>query len=269
ATASLKMTYCLAILSRAGLVMAADSRTNAGVDFVSTAQKLFDFSVPGERVILLCTAGNLSMTQNILTLIRRDLKTQTATNLHTIPSMYEIVQYMGHLTRKVVEDNREWLEKDRIDGTCTFLVGGQVKGELPELYMIYPQGNFLQATHETPYLQIGEIKYGKPILDRVIQYGNTTLDEAAKCALLSLDSTMKSNISVGPPINLVMYETDSFHTDNRRKFLKGDPYLEQIRRSWENSLKQAFKDLPVLYWQQPEDQHQAGNWLSPSNVYDL
>jgi putative proteasome-type protease len=262
------MTYCLAILTQSGLIMAADSRTNAGVDYVSTAQKLFDFSIPGERVILVCTAGNLSLTQNILTLIAQDIKTRLDHNLNNLSTMHDVARYIGHLTRQVVEDNRQWLRNDGIDAQCTFLLGGQIKGEAPELYMIYSQGNFLRATKETPYLQIGEIKYGKPILDRVIHFDHTNLDEAVKCALLSLDSTMKSNISVGPPINLVLYETDTLKIKHRRKFLEGDPYLENIRHSWEESVKKAFKDLPMLSWAQSlETDEVADNWLTPSHIY--
>jgi putative proteasome-type protease len=262
------MTYCLAILTRAGLIMAADSRTNAGVDYVSTAQKLFDFSVPGERVILVCTAGNLSMTQNVLTLISQDLKTGSADNLNEASTLYEVAQYIGHLTRQIVEDHRPWLSKDGIDGQCTFLVGGQIKGEVPELYMVYSQGNFLRATKETPYLQIGEIKYGKPILDRLIHFDSTDLEEASKCALLSIDSTMKSNISVGPPINIVLYEADTLEIKHRRKLLENDPYLENIRHSWEEAVKKAFRDLPTLSWSPSTEAYVEGeNWLLPSNIY--
>jgi putative proteasome-type protease len=262
------MTYCLAILTQAGLVMAADSRTNAGVDHVSISQKLFDFSVPGERVILICTAGNLSMTQNILTLVAQDLKLKAESNINTMPTMYKVAQYIGHLTRQVLDENRNWLKKDGIDTQCTFLIGGQIKGESSELYMVYSQGNFLRATKETPYLQVGEIKYGKPILDRVIKYHTTGLEEAAKCALLSLDSTMKSNISVGPPINIVLYEADSLKIQYRRKLLRGDPYLESIRKSWEDSVKEAFQSLPMLDWQAPSDDPSVDdNWLLLKNVY--
>lgn len=261
------MTYCLAILTRAGLIMAADSRTNAGVDFVSTAQKLFDFSIPGERAIFICNAGNLSMTQNILMLVNRDLKTQASINIHTLPTLYDVAKYIGRLTRQVIEENQEWLKKDGISTSCTFLLGGQIKGEAPELYMIYSQGNFLRATKETPYFQIGEIKYGKPILDRVINYEYTSLEEAAKCALLSIDSTMKSNISVGPPINIVLYESDSLVVSHRRKLSKGDPYLENIRRSWEESVKRSFKDLPGLSWDLDPSIPEAENWLAPGSVY--
>ncbi len=262
------MTYCLAILTRAGLIMAADSRTNAGVDFVSSAQKLFDFSVPGERVLFISNAGNLSMTQNILMQVNRDLRIQNGANIHTMPTLYDVARYIGRLTRQVIDENEEWLKRDGISTGCSFLLGGQIKGEPPELYMIYAQGNFLQATKETPYFQIGEIKYGKPILDRVINYDKTSLDEAVTSALLSIDSTMKSNISVGPPIHIVMYEADSLVVTHRRKLSKGDPYLDSIRRSWEESVKEAFKHLPQLSWKEPQETKQADNCLAPDTVYN-
>ncbi len=255
------MTYCLGILTSAGLVMAADSRTNAGVDYVSTHQKLFDFSLsgdypPGElrsnRVILLCTSGNLAVTQSILTLLKRDIQAQEAINLHTLPSLYEVAQYIGDKTRQIQERDRSWLEKDRIDFKCTFLLGGQIQGEEPELYMLYSQGNCIQASKETTFLQIGEAKYGKPILDRVLNF-DTSLEAAAKCALLSIDSTMKSNISVGPPINLVMYEADSFKIRYELRLDRGAPYLAQIRKFWEGYLNEAFERMPNIDWDQSQD----------------
>lgn len=247
------MTYCLGIITRCGLVMAADSRTNAGVDYVSTAQKLFDLSQPGERVLLVCTAGNLSMTQSVLTLMQRDRKAEVTGNLNELTTMYDVANYFGEKTRQVIDKHQEWLKKDNISVNCSFLVGGQLKGESPELYMVYSQGNILRATRATPYLQIGEIKYGKPILDRTIYYEDTSLDVAAKCALLSLDSTMKSNISVGPPIDMAMYETNTFKVGYRLKLEQGNPYLLRLRKSWETSLRQAFKKLPNLTWDNNED----------------
>lgn len=241
------MTYCLGILSNSGLVMAADSRTNAGVDYISTHQKLFDFSNPGERVILICTAGNLSVTQGALTLLRRDLIAEEI-NLHTLPTMYEVARYVGTKTRQIQEQDRPWLEKDGIDFKGTFLVGGQVRGEEPALFLVYSQGNCIQASKETPFLQIGEAKYGKPILDRILAF-DTPLEAAAKCALLSIDSTMKSNISVGPPINVVMYETDTFKIRYELKLSLGAPYLSQIRKMWEISLNQAFDRMPNIDWE--------------------
>ncbi|MBE9177177.1 proteasome-type protease [Oculatella sp. LEGE 06141] len=247
------MTYCLGIMTRGGLVVAADSRTNAGVDYISRYQKLFDFSHPGQRVIFLCTAGNLSITQAVLYSLRQDLKLNETANLHTLPTLYDIARYIGGKVRQTQEQERPWLERDRIDYACTLLLGGQVQGELPELYMIYSQGNFIQATPETPFLQIGETKYGKPILDRTLTF-ETPLDSAAKCALLSIDSTMKSNISVGPPVDLMMYEANSFVVRHRLQLRLGDPYLAKMRKLWEISLRQAFDQMPDLEWHHhPED----------------
>lgn len=241
------MTYCLGIVTRYGLVMAADSRTNAGVDYISTYQKLFDFTVPGERVILLATAGNLSMTQEILTILRRDLRAQSDVSLHTLPNMYEVARYVGTKMRQVIETHRAWLQQDKIDYQCSFLLGGQIRGEETSLYLIYSQGNFLQATPETPFLQIGETKYGKPILDRTLSY-DTTIEAAAKYALLSLDSTMKSNISVGPPLHLIKYAANSFLIKHRVELVLRDPFLIKIRKYWEASLRQAFEGMPDIEW---------------------
>lgn len=242
------MTYCLGIINQSGLVIAADSRTNAGVDYISTYQKLFDFSYPGDRVILVCTSGNLSITQGVMTLLRKDLKTQEESNLHTLPSLYEIARYIGNKIRIIHEQDKQWLKQDGIDFKCSILLGGQVKGEEPQLYLIYSQGNFIQATPETPFLQIGETKYGKPILDRTLTY-ETPLEAAAKCALLSIDSTMKSNISVGPPISMIMYEVDTFTVRHRLQLRLRDPYLAKMRNLWEASLKQAFDHMPNLEWE--------------------
>jgi putative proteasome-type protease len=242
------MTYCLGIITQFGLVMAADSMTNAGVDYISTYQKLFDFSQSEERVILVCTSGSLSMTQGVLTLLRQDLKAQAGGNLHTLPTMYEVARYIGGKIRQILDENRSWLQQDGVDFQCSFLLGGQIKGEEPELYLIYSQGNFLQATKETPFLQVGETKYGKPILDRTLNY-QTTLEAAAKRALLSIDSTMRSNISVGPPINMVMYETDTFTIRHQLQLPLGDPYLIKMRHSWEASLNKAFECMPDINWQ--------------------
>lgn len=242
------MTYCLGIITRFGLVMAADSRTNAGVDYISTYQKLFDFSSPGERVLLACTSGNLSMTQGVISELNKDIKGGANTNLHTLPTLYEVARYIGGKIRQMHELDQPWLKKDGVEAKCSILLGGQIKGQDPELFLIYSQGNCIQATQETPFLQIGETKYGKPILDRTLTF-NTPLEAAAKCALLSIDSTMKSNISVGPPINLAMYEIDTFTIRHRLLLRLGDPYLAEIRKMWEVSLKQAFDRIPEINWQ--------------------
>jgi putative proteasome-type protease len=241
------MTYCLGIINQFGIVMASDSRTNAGVDYISSYKKMFDLSLAKERSLIICNSGSLSISQGVLTRLNRDIQNQEAKNLHTLGNMYDIAQYIGNKSREIQEQDRPWLEKDGIDYRCNFLLGGQIKGEAPQLYLIYPQGNFIQATQETPFLQIGETKYGKPILDRTINY-DTPLEDIAKCALLSLDSTMKSNISVGPPINLVMYKANSFEITNKLELRLGAPYIAKIRKLWEESVRQAFESMPDIEW---------------------
>lgn len=245
------MTYCLGIITTNGLVIAADSRTNAGVDYISTYEKLFDFSLPGDRVIIICTSGNLSITQAVISSLKKDIKTQQETNLHSLSTMYDIARYIGNKLRAIQEQDKQWLQQDGVDWQSSLLLGGQIKGENPELYLIYSQGNFIHATPSTPFFQIGETKYGKPILDRILSY-ETPIKEAAKCALLSIDSTMKSNISVGPPIRLIMYETDSFVIKHRLELGKGNTYLTEIREHWEVAIKQAFEAIPNISWK-PED----------------
>lgn len=241
------MTYCLGILVEEGLVIAADSRTNAGVDYVSSYQKLFDFSVPGERVIILCTSGSLSTSQAVLHMLEQDIKTEQRQNLHNLDHLYDVAHYIGNTLRQVQERDRPWLEKDKIDYQSNFLLGGQIGHASPELYMVYSQGNFIRATPETPFLQIGETKYGKPILDRTLRY-DSKINDVAKSALLSIDSTMRSNISVGPPINMVLYETDALEVRNRIQLSAGDRYLRKIRLYWEETLRQAAQNMPDIEW---------------------
>lgn len=241
------MTYCLGIHVRQGVLLAADSRTNAGVDYISSYRKLFDYSVPGDRAILLCTSGNLSITQAVLHSLERDITINAEVNLHTLPTMYDIARYIGQCIRHLQEVDRPWLQKDKIDFQCSFLLGGQVRGELPQLYLIYSQGNCIRSTPETPYLQIGETKYGKPILDRTLTY-ESAIGDVAKYALLSIDSTMRSNLSVGPPINLTLYRTNSFEICHKTRFYAGDPYLIKMRKHWEVALREAAASMPPIEW---------------------
>jgi putative proteasome-type protease len=242
------VTYCLGIITKYGLVLGADSRTNAGVDYISTYQKLFDFSQTGERAILVCTSGNLSVTQAIMNLLQKDLKIPEEANIHTLPTLYDIARYIGSKIRLIQEQDRSWLQQDGIEAQCTLLLGGQIKGQEPELFMVYSQGNCIQSSKDTPFLQIGETKYGKPILDRILKF-DTPLKAAAKCALLSIDSTMKSNISVGPPINLMMYQKDTFKIEHQLRLGLGDPYLIKIRQHWEMALRDAFDRMADVDWQ--------------------
>lgn len=243
------MTYCLGILVNDGLLLAADSRTNAGVDYISAYQKLFDFSVPGERVVVLCTSGSLSTSQAVIHRLERDINADKKQNLHSLPTLYDVAEYVGQVMREVQERDRSWLEKDGIDFQSNFIIGGQISGEPMALYLVYGQGNFIHSTPETPYLQIGETKYGKPILDRTLKE-TSSLDDIAKSALLSMDSTMRSNISVGPPINLVLYEAGALEIHKRVQLLRNDPYLRALRLHWEKALQAAAQSMPDIEWNQ-------------------
>jgi putative proteasome-type protease len=238
------MTYCLGIITKFGLVMASDSRTNAGYDQVNTCRKMYTFVTPGERVFVLLASGSLSCTQSVLTLLNREFV--KGEGLAKANSMYDAARVVGEEVRRVGDIDRGALERDDYKFNVHFLLGGQVKGEEPALFLIYPQGNPLQATVESPYLQIGETKYGRPILDRGIRFEKTPLEEAAKYALLSLDSTMKSNVTVGPPIDLLAYERDQFDITHQRHFLAEDPDLNKIRLRWQQALRGAVARLPNI-----------------------
>ena len=236
------MTYCVGIWTRQGLVMAADSRTNAGHDQVNIARKMHVFVQPGERVFVLLSSGSLSCTQSIITLLRRDF--DEGKGLAQAPSLYDAARIIGDEVRRVSDMDRAALERDEFKFNVNLIVGGQVRGERPGLFIVYPQGNPLQASEDSPFLQIGEVKYGRPILDRGIRYEKTSLEEAAKYALLSIDSTMKSNVTVGPPIDLLAYSADEFDITRHRRFGVDDPDLTKIRQRWEQALRGAISKLP-------------------------
>jgi putative proteasome-type protease len=238
------MTYCLGIVTKQGLVMASDSRTNAGYDQVNSTRKMHTFVQPGERAFVVLTSGSLSCTQSVLTLLRRDF--DKGKGLAAVASLYDAARIVGEQVRKIAHLDRQALERDEYRFNVHILLGGQVRPEPPGLYLIYPQGNPLQATFDTPYLQIGETKYGRPILDRGIQYDRTTLEEAAKYALLSMDSTMKSNVTVGPPIDLVAYSNDELEITRQRRFEADDPAWNKLRTRWDAALRQAIAKLPGI-----------------------
>jgi putative proteasome-type protease len=238
------MTYCLGIVTKFGLVMASDSRTNAGYDQVNTCKKMYNFVQEGQRVFVLLASGSLSCTQSVITLLRRDF--EKGKGLAEATSMYDAARIIGNEIRTVAELDRSALERDEYKFNVHFLLGGQVAGEAPALFLIYPQGNPLQATEESPYLQIGETKYGRPILDRGIRFDKTTLEEAAKYALLSIDSTMKSNVTVGPPIDLLAYETDQMAVTHQRRFTADDADLVKIAMRWQQALRVAVARLPNI-----------------------
>lgn len=240
------MTYCVAMNLAEGLVMASDTRTNAGVDHIATFCKMTIMEKAGEEVICLMSAGNLATTQSTISLLRRQLQ-QEQDNLLSQSSMYDVACLVGSTLRDVIERDSKVPMQGSIDFGSSFLLGGQLKGEPPRLFNIYPQGNFIEATEETPYFQIGESKYGKPIIDRVINY-NTSLDEAAKCVLISFDSTIRSNISVGMPIDLMCYRRDEFKVSHRVRVGEENAYFQQIRKGWSHGLRETFSRLPDMSW---------------------
>jgi putative proteasome-type protease len=240
------MTYCLGIMTRRGLVMAADSRTNAGYDQVNICRKMYTFVQPGERVLIVLTSGSVSLTQSIITLLRRDF--EQGGGLAKAPSLYDAARVIGEQIRRVADLDRAALEHDNYQFNAHLILGGQIGRETPNLYLIYPQGNPLSATEDSPYLQIGECKYGRPILDRGVRYELTALEEAAKYALISFDSTMRSNVTVGPPIDLVVYAADELRISRYRRFSAKDPDLREIHMQWEHALRKAVLELPEIHF---------------------
>jgi putative proteasome-type protease len=237
------MTYCLGIITHQGLVMASDSRTNAGYDQVNTCRKMYTFVEPGERMLCILASGSLSLTQSVMTLLKRDF--EIGHGLAEAPSLYDACRVIGKEIRHVSGLDRKALERDEYKFNVHFLLGGQIRGEPPGLYLVYPQGNPLSATQDSPFLQIGECKYGRPILDRGVRYESTTLEEAAKYALISIDSTMRSNVTVGPPIDMLLYPRDQFIT-HRRRLTPKDPDLLDVHTRWEQALRKAVQELPSI-----------------------
>lgn len=241
------MTYCVGMRLDAGMVFLSDSRTNAGVDHVSTFRKMFVYERPGDRVMVLMSSGNLAITQAVASIVEERLRSAEVPNLHNAPNLFEAARLVGDTLREVHRRDAEALQEFGVDFSAALIFGGQIRGEAPRLFHIYAAGNFIEATAETPYFQIGEAKYGKPILDRVIGAG-ATLDEAAKCALISMDSTIRSNLSVGLPLDLVIYERDAFRVAHHVSIGAGDPYFDRIRTLWGERLRQVFAELPDPDW---------------------
>ena len=241
------MTYCLAIAVDEGLVFASDSRTNAGVDHVSHYGKMFTFSREGDRQLVILTAGNLATTQAVIGRIRRDLEDGAETNFHQVESMSDAADYLGEIARDTQAKYGEAVTQAGFSAEVTFILGGQIDDTEPRIFLVYPQGNYISSSEQTPFLQLGEAKYGRPVLDRIITRG-TGLDEAARCALVSIDSTMRSNVSVGPPIELLRYESGSLRPGKYLCLEADDPYLSEIRRQWNLKLMQAFAELPHFRW---------------------
>lgn len=240
------MTYCCGILVRDGLVMIADTRTNAGLDNISTYRKLHIFSEPGERMLALASAGNLSLSQTVISLLTEGVQNEQTGELETLmnaPSMFKAAQRVGKAVRSVRDMESEALQADQVSYEVSFLFGGQVKGGRLRLFMIYSAGNFIECTVDTPYLQIGEHKYGKPVLDRAIGF-DTDLYDALKIGLISMDSTMRSNLGVGPPIDILVLRRDTCAAEVNYRIEPGEPYFQDLRERWSTALREAHIAIP-------------------------
>ncbi len=241
------MTYCVAALIDAGIVFASDSRTNAGVDNISTFCKMRTFEQPGERALTIVNSGNLAITQATMSRLDQAIRRNIEPNLMSVRSMYDVAELVGGALRDVHHRDGPFLLENNVDGSANFIVGGQIAGEQQRLFMIYSEGNFIEATPETYYFQLGETKYGKPIIDRVIS-AKTCMDDVIKCVLVSFDSTMRSNLSVGFPVDLTCYERESLRVGQSHHFLEDDPYILRLRQSWGEGVRRAFAQLPNLEW---------------------
>ncbi|MGQ0621007.1 MAG: peptidase [Panacagrimonas sp.] len=251
------MTYCCAIKVDDGLVFAADTRTSAGVDDVRTYNKLHVIEKAGEYVFVLLSAGNLATTQWVLNSIRRDNNNRDAPHsLAAVRHMYDAAEYVGNLSVRAQRESAAQAGQANVDFRTTLILGGQILGEEPALYLIYPEGNCISASPETPYLQVGESKYGKPILDRIIRT-HISLEEAARCALVSLDSTMKSNLTVGPPLDLAILPTDALRITHKLRMDLDTPYYAALKKAWGEQIERAFREsLPKFEWEADPAQQQ-------------
>ncbi|MDN6276439.1 peptidase [Psychrobacter sp.] len=245
------MTYCAAIRLKDGMVFASDTRTNAGVDHISTFRKLYQYGIEGERFMVLQTAGSLATSQAVFNKLQNDIDQRTESNLNTVTTLFDAAQLVGECMRDTMNHAKTVANADR-DGafTSSFMLGGQIKGQQPELYMIYPEGNCIRATRDTPFFQLGESKYGKPILDRSVGY-DTDARHAARALMLSFDSTIHSNLSVGMPLDFVLYENDSLTLPTGRRIDERDEYFNTIRHQWSEALRRTLIELPQCpegYW---------------------
>jgi len=245
----LPMTYCLAIRVNEGLVFAADTRTSAGVDDVRTYPKLHTFEFPGTAAFVLLSAGNLATTQAVLAAIKRDDEERGAPlALSRMRHLYDAAEYVGQLSLRAQKQVAAESQHSGVDFRTTLILGGQIRGEEPGLYLIYPEGNCIATSPDSPYFQIGESKYGKPILDRIVR-PETRLNDAARCALVSLDSTMRSNVSVGPPLDLAMLPAGAFAIAHKLRLDVDTPFYARLRESWARSLEAGIRQLPRFEWE--------------------
>ncbi|MDO5288125.1 MAG: peptidase [Pseudomonadota bacterium] len=236
------MTYCVAIRLQDGIVFASDTRTNAGVDHISIFKKLYTFGTPGERAIVLLTSGNLATSQAVVKMLENAVKLGASEHILNVPTLFDAARMVGQLVSQVARETQVRAHAQEGFGS-NFLLGGQIKGQAPELYHIYPEGNCINATEDTPFLQIGEAKYGKPILDRSLSY-RSGLHEAVRATLVSFDSTIRSNLSVGFPIDLMVYRNDSLSLPQGLRIEQDEPYMRNIHVQWSDGLKAILRQFP-------------------------
>ena len=242
------MTYCVALRLDAGILFASDSRTNAGVDHVATFSKMKVFERKDERVMVLLCAGNLSVTQSVTNLLEQHKNAEPGrTSIWSVGSLFDVACLVGDALREVNRRDGPYLSQGNIDAGASLILGGQIKGEDQRLFHIYAQGNFIEATDDTIYFQLGESKYGKPVLDRVVMPGTDPAD-VAKCVLVSFDSTIRSNISVGPPIDMLWYPRDALRVGLQKRIEEGNPYFNMLRHGWGAGLRRVFGELPNPDW---------------------
>jgi putative proteasome-type protease len=242
------MTYCIGLLVDTGLVMLSDSRTNAGVDQINTFRKMATFQRADDRVLVLMSAGNLAITQAVINLLHEAPEDpEQPTRIFRAANMFNAARVVGDALREIHARDAKSLEDHGHDFNGTFILGGQIKGEEPRLFYIYAAGNFIESSIDTPYFQIGETKYGKPIIDRVMSR-SSSLAQAAKCALVSMDSTIRSNLSVGPPLDLAMIRRDEFKLATHISLEMDNEYFTMIRTRWGAALKEVFSELPNPNW---------------------
>lgn len=241
------MTYCVGVMLDTGLVFASDSRTHAGVDNFARFCKMTVFDRPGDRVLVLLSSGNLAGTQAVIGRLRQRNARQDSATLWHAASMFDAALLVSDAMREVDRRDGQHLAESNSRFNASFILGGQIRGEPPRLFRIYAEGNFIEAGLDTPYLQTGETKYGKPVIDWAITR-STTLNDAAKCVLVSFDSTMRSNLSVGMPIDLLSYQRDSLEVSMRRRFGEGDAYFSALGQQWSEGTREVFSRLPALDW---------------------
>jgi putative proteasome-type protease len=239
------VTYCVGVLLKDGIVMASDSRTNAGVDNFATFCKMTVFERPGDRVITLLSSGSLAGTQAVVSVLRQRAEADAATNLWKARTFFDVAVVVSDAVRDIERRDAGYVQTNDVPFNASFIIGGQIKGEPPRLFRTFAEGNFIEAGPDTAFFQTGEAKYGKPIIDRVIT-PSTSLADAMKCVLVSFDSTMRSNLSVGMPIDLVCYERDSLKIGLRRRFEAGDSYFSTLSSEWSRGVRDVFKKLPAV-----------------------